>query len=58
MHIVVDALCEMPAVRFQERDDRFEYDAFTTAELLGSQEGDDETLTGRRQAPKAASNLR
>ncbi|EGZ16610.1 hypothetical protein PHYSODRAFT_559143 [Phytophthora sojae] len=37
----------MPAVRFQERDDRFEYDAFTTAELLGSQEGDDETLTGR-----------
>ncbi|KAJ8525248.1 hypothetical protein ON010_g15867 [Phytophthora cinnamomi] len=30
----------MPAVHFQ---DRVEYDALTTAELLGSQEGDDET---------------
>ncbi|KAE8877014.1 hypothetical protein PF005_g3699 [Phytophthora fragariae] len=37
----------MPAVRFQERDYRVEYDAFTTAELLGSQEGDDETQTDR-----------
>ncbi|KAG7381787.1 hypothetical protein PHYPSEUDO_005669 [Phytophthora pseudosyringae] len=37
----------MPVVRFQQRDDQVEYDALTTAELLGSQEGDDDVHTGR-----------
>ncbi|GMF13945.1 unnamed protein product [Phytophthora lilii] len=37
----------MPSVRFQERDGRVEYDELTTAELLGSSEGDDDAGDAR-----------